>query len=72
MRRVVEPGAIDLWVGRSCAERVAEARVMLVGGVHEVELADARWSQARSPAGRHRTHKVQNDKPVRQRLAFAI
>jgi hypothetical protein len=44
MRRVVEPGAIELWVGRSCAERIVEAQVTLVGGIHEVGLADARWS----------------------------
>ena len=47
MRRVVEPGAIDLWVGRSCTDRVAEARVTLIGDVHEVEIADARWSDVK-------------------------
>jgi beta-glucosidase-like glycosyl hydrolase len=45
MHRVVEPGAIDLWVGRSSAERIAEAQVTLVGGTHKVELTDERWSQ---------------------------
>jgi hypothetical protein len=42
---VVEPGAVDLWIGRSCADRVAGARVTLVGGVHEVELSDPRCSE---------------------------
>ncbi|WP_420897557.1 glycoside hydrolase family 3 N-terminal domain-containing protein [Georgenia faecalis] len=44
MRRVVEPGAVSLWVGRSCEDRVAEAGVELVGGVHEVTTADERWT----------------------------
>ncbi|MEE6273304.1 glycoside hydrolase family 3 N-terminal domain-containing protein [Georgenia sp. MJ206] len=44
MRRVVEPGAVDLWIGRSCAERVLEGRVELVGDVHEVTVDDERWS----------------------------
>jgi beta-glucosidase len=42
MRRVVEPGAVDLWLGRSCAERIAEVSVLLAGEVHQVELTDAR------------------------------
>src|SRR3954451_7339785 len=57
MRRVVEPGAIDLWLGRSCAERIAEAGVVLVGGVHHVGLADARRSDVevtRTPADARR------------------
>ncbi|WP_311836065.1 glycoside hydrolase family 3 N-terminal domain-containing protein [Cellulomonas fimi] len=45
MRRVVEPGAVDLWVGRSCAERVTETQVTLVGETHEVTLSDSRWSR---------------------------
>jgi beta-glucosidase len=45
MRRIVEPGDIELWVGRSCAERVAEARVKLVGDNREVKLTDARWAE---------------------------
>lgn len=54
MRRVVEPGAIDLWLGRSCAERIAEVGVLLAGEVHQVELTDARWSEVevtRKPTG---------------------
>ncbi|WP_324650758.1 glycoside hydrolase family 3 N-terminal domain-containing protein [Georgenia sp. H159] len=43
MCRVVEPGAVELWVGPSCAERETEARVELVGGVHEVRPDDDRW-----------------------------
>ncbi len=43
MRRVVEPGTVELWVGPSCAERETEARVELVGGVHEVRADDERW-----------------------------
>ena len=31
LRRVVEPGAVELFLGRSCLERVAESRVDLVG-----------------------------------------
>src|SRR5699024_11188800 len=42
MRRVVEPGAVELWVGPSCAERATETRVELVGGVHEVGPEDGR------------------------------
>jgi hypothetical protein len=47
MRRVVEPGAIDLWLRRSCAERVAKVGVSLVGDVYEVSLEDARCSEAK-------------------------
>jgi beta-glucosidase len=45
MRKIVEPGAIALWIGRSCAERVTEAQVTLVGEIHEVQLSDPRWSE---------------------------
>ena len=41
--RGVEPGAIELWVGASCAERETEASVELVGARHEITVADARW-----------------------------
>ncbi|MEV4687092.1 beta-glucosidase family protein [Microbacterium sp. LWH3-1.2] len=38
--RIVEPGAVDLWVGGSCAERDTEARIELLGSVHPI-TADA-------------------------------
>ncbi|HEX7490635.1 MAG TPA: glycoside hydrolase family 3 C-terminal domain-containing protein, partial [Candidatus Limnocylindrales bacterium] len=41
--RAVEPGAIDLWVGGSCAERETQTRVELVGALHPVTNASARW-----------------------------
>ncbi|WP_240916291.1 glycoside hydrolase family 3 N-terminal domain-containing protein [Sanguibacter sp. HDW7] len=41
LRRVVEPGRVDLWVG-DCATREAEATLTLTGDVHEVRLADPR------------------------------
>jgi beta-glucosidase len=40
--RAVEPGAIELWVGPTCAERETEAGVELVGERHVVTVADAR------------------------------
>ena len=43
MRRVVEPGDLDLWVGTS-AERDVEGRTMLVGDVHLVTEAAPRWT----------------------------
>lgn len=56
LRRIVEPGAVDLWLGRSCAEPVIETQVSLVGEVHEVKLTDPRWSEVevtrRSPGPR--------------------
>ncbi|MDR6973090.1 glycoside hydrolase family 3 N-terminal domain-containing protein [Leifsonia shinshuensis] len=42
MRRIVEPGAIDLWVGPSCDVREASASLTITGPVHEVTAADAR------------------------------
>jgi hypothetical protein len=42
MRRVVEPGAVDLWVGASCADRETEAAVAITGPVHLVTLDDER------------------------------
>ncbi|TWX36317.1 glycosyl hydrolase [Frigoribacterium sp. ACAM 257] len=42
MRRVVEPGAVELWVGASCAERETEAALAITGPVHLVSLDDAR------------------------------
>ena len=41
--RVVEPGAVDLWVGPSCETRETEARITLTGPVHRVSLDDPRW-----------------------------
>ncbi|MFJ3391243.1 beta-xylosidase/alpha-l-arabinosidase [Leifsonia aquatica] len=35
-RRIVEPGAVDLWVGASCADRATTATVDVTGDVHEV------------------------------------
>lgn len=45
-RRIVEPGAIDLWVGPSCSQRDAEAQVELTGAVHVVTSADPRAATA--------------------------
>jgi beta-glucosidase len=45
LRRVVEPGAVDVWVGRSCVDRVLEGRVTLVGSVHPVTVGDPRCAQ---------------------------
>jgi len=42
MRRVVEPGAVELWVGASCAERETQAALAITGPVHLVGLDDAR------------------------------
>ncbi|WP_194397374.1 beta-glucosidase [Microbacterium atlanticum] len=45
-RRIVEPGAVDLWVGPSCAERDTETRIELHGDVHAVTARDARMATA--------------------------
>ncbi|MDW4573760.1 glycoside hydrolase family 3 N-terminal domain-containing protein [Microbacterium sp. M3] len=45
-RRIVEPGAIELWVGPSCAERETETRIELTGPVHAVTAEDARVATA--------------------------
>jgi beta-glucosidase len=42
MVRVVEPGAVRLFVGRSCADPVLTAEMELTGPVHEVSVADRR------------------------------
>jgi hypothetical protein len=42
MVRVVEPGTVRLFVGRSCADPVLTADVELTGPVHEVTVADRR------------------------------
>ena len=53
MVRIVEPGAVDLWVGGSVVQRETTASITVVGPVHEVVAADARLAEAevvRSPA----------------------
>jgi len=42
LRRVVEPGAVTLWVGPSCSSRETTAAVELVGPVHEITGDDER------------------------------
>ncbi|GAA0925046.1 glycoside hydrolase family 3 N-terminal domain-containing protein [Pseudonocardia zijingensis] len=42
MVRVVEPGSVRLFVGRSCAEPVLTGEVELTGPVHEITGADRR------------------------------
>lgn len=42
MVRVVEPGAVELFVGTSCADPVLTASVELTGPVHEVSVTDRR------------------------------
>ncbi len=44
LQRVVEPGAVEVFVGRSCLERIAESRVQLVGEVHPVGTESPRWT----------------------------
>ncbi|WP_243231206.1 glycoside hydrolase family 3 N-terminal domain-containing protein [Microbacterium sp. CIAB417] len=41
-RRVVEPGALEVWVGPSCDERETVAETTLAGGVHEITARDER------------------------------
>lgn len=42
LRRVVEPGALEVWVGDSVADRRHSQTVTLTGAVHEVGLHDPR------------------------------
>lgn len=42
LRRIVEPGAVEVWVGPSCAERETSAELTITGPVHAVTAADAR------------------------------
>ena len=44
MEKVVEPGAIDLWVGPDCAERETETRIQLTGLVHMLDADAPRWT----------------------------
>jgi beta-glucosidase len=43
MQRIVEPGAIELWVGPSCDTRETEARVDITGTVFPVTIASERY-----------------------------
>jgi beta-glucosidase len=38
----VEPGAVEVWVGPSCAERETASELAITGAVHEVTADDAR------------------------------
>ncbi|WP_166980500.1 glycoside hydrolase family 3 N-terminal domain-containing protein [Paramicrobacterium fandaimingii] len=42
LRKVVEPGRIQLWVGSSCAERETETSIELTGEIYETTGEDAR------------------------------
>jgi beta-glucosidase len=44
--RIVEPGAVDLWVGGSCADRETETSVTFTGGVHRVGYGDELWTRS--------------------------
>ena len=46
LRRVVEPGTVELFLGRSCEERIVESAVELVGEVHAVGTESPRWAVA--------------------------
>lgn len=46
MVRIVEPGDVDLWVGRDCATREVGARVVVEGPVHHVTSEDPRVVRA--------------------------
>ena len=40
--RIVEPGAVELWVGSACDVRDTQTQIELTGAVHRVTAADAR------------------------------
>jgi beta-glucosidase-like glycosyl hydrolase len=42
--RIVEPGALELWVGPSCEDRETETVVTLTGDVHPVPFGDDLWT----------------------------
>ncbi|MDO4131571.1 glycoside hydrolase family 3 N-terminal domain-containing protein [Clavibacter michiganensis] len=42
-RRVVEPGAVELWVGPSSAVKETEAAIAITGSAHHVTIADERY-----------------------------
>ncbi|MDQ1129456.1 beta-glucosidase [Microbacterium sp. SORGH_AS_0888] len=46
MRRVVEPGEVELWVGPSCAERETGATLTLTGDLFEVTASTPRQARA--------------------------
>ncbi len=45
-RRIVEPGAVELWVGPSCAQRDTETLIRLTGPVHALTPDSARVATA--------------------------
>ena len=42
LRRIVEPGAVEVWVGSSCDDRETSAALEITGPIHLVTAADAR------------------------------
>ncbi|MFM6849934.1 MAG: beta-glucosidase [Terrabacter sp.] len=42
MVRIVEPGEVELWVGRSCAEKETASSITVTGPVHRVTAEDPR------------------------------
>lgn len=42
MVRIVEPGEVELWVGRSCAEKETTTSITVVGPLHRVTTSDPR------------------------------
>jgi len=42
MVRIVEPGEVELWVGRSCAEKETTTSITVVGPLHRVTTNDPR------------------------------
>ena len=46
MTKVVEPGAVELWVGPDCATKEATGAVTLTGPVHAVALDEPRTATA--------------------------
>jgi beta-glucosidase len=40
--RIIEPGAVELWVGASCADKESTSRLTLTGAEYAVSLQDAR------------------------------
>ncbi|MDQ1552605.1 MAG: beta-xylosidase [Actinomycetota bacterium] len=45
LRRIVEPGRVDLWVGPSCESRETETHLEIIGTTHPVTIADGRWAR---------------------------
>lgn len=45
-RRIVEPGAVELWVGPSCADRETQVQIELTGGVHALTVDSPRLATA--------------------------